>query len=87
MRYNDDTVLENHHCAFAFKLLLKKENYLFGEMKREDWVGFRKNTIEAILSTDMKRHFGLMRELDRVLLEGAGVEGFCEETNPENFVL
>jgi cAMP-specific phosphodiesterase 4 len=87
MRYNDDTVLENHHCAFAFKLLLKSENYIFRNMKREDWVTFRKNTIEAILSTDMKRHFNLVAKLDRVLLETPGIENFNEETNNENFIL
>lgn len=29
LRYNDRNVLENHHCAIAFKLLLDPQNDIF----------------------------------------------------------
>ena len=29
LRYNDKAVLENHHCAIAFKLLLDPKNDIF----------------------------------------------------------
>jgi hypothetical protein len=29
LRYNDKNVLENHHCAIAFKLLLDPQNDIF----------------------------------------------------------
>lgn len=29
LRYNDKAVLENHHCAIAFKLLLDPQNDIF----------------------------------------------------------
>ena len=63
--YNDRSVLENHHAASAWHLLLSDERFNWirnlekGEFKR-----FRFLVIEAILATDLKRHFEMLAEFN-----------------------
>ena len=61
--YNDRSVLENHHAAASWDLLVSnpKNNFLTNldssELKR-----FRFLIIECILATDLKQHFDIVRE-------------------------
>ena len=57
VRYNDDSVLENHHTARAFLILSVKQFNIFEKMHHNDYVLFRQYVIHAILSTDIKKHF------------------------------
>uniref|UniRef100_A0A6B2LAM8 PDEase domain-containing protein n=1 Tax=Arcella intermedia TaxID=1963864 RepID=A0A6B2LAM8_9EUKA len=52
--YNDQSVLENHHCATAFKLL-KKHNIL-KNIAKDDFQRLRKLMIDMILATDLAKH-------------------------------
>lgn len=54
LKYNDLSVLEQHHCALAFELI-KKHN-LNSIMSREDFCVFRKTIVTCILGTDMAHH-------------------------------
>jgi hypothetical protein len=55
--YNDRSVLENHHCAWAFTLLKKKSHDIFGSMEKADRTAVRKMMMAMVLSTDMAEHF------------------------------
>lgn len=61
--YNDRSVLENHHVATAFSMLLEKDgsrNFLVN-LTKEEYKAFRELTIELVLSTDLQtNHFALM---------------------------
>jgi hypothetical protein len=57
IRYNDDSVLENHHSARAFRILAQREFNIFENMHQNNFPNFRKYVIHAILSTDIKKHF------------------------------
>lgn len=63
--YNDRSVLESHHAASAWELLLANPSWNWlchlekGEFKR-----FRFLVIEAILATDLKRHFEMVAEFN-----------------------
>jgi hypothetical protein len=58
--YNDISVLENHHCAVTFDLLLKCElNKYFNITEFKE---IRKTIITCILSTDMIKHNELMAD-------------------------
>lgn len=57
VRYNDISVLENHHVASSFKLLKNKEFDIFQEMDKDDFKAIRKRMIGLILATDMSKHF------------------------------
>lgn len=57
IRYNDLSVLENHHCATAFSILLQPENNIFCNVSQETFNQIRKVVIKIILSTDFGKHF------------------------------
>ena len=63
--YNDRSVLENHHAAAAFALLMSDPKYNFlCELETVEFKRFRFLAIEAILATDLKRHFDLLSEFN-----------------------
>lgn len=57
LRYNDKSVLENHHCAIAFKLLLDPQNDVFELLSEAQYWGVRQTIIKMILSSDLSNHF------------------------------
>ena len=52
-QYNDRSVLESHHSAFAFRIMKKPENNILINMTPEEKKEFRSFVISGILSTDM----------------------------------
>ncbi|KAK7108310.1 hypothetical protein V1264_016065 [Littorina saxatilis] len=63
--YNDRAVLENHHAASAWLLLLNhKQNYFLTGLEPAEFKRFRFLVIEAILATDLKRHFEILAEFN-----------------------
>ena len=57
IRYNDKSVLENHHCAMAFKLLLDPQNDIFELLSEAQYWNVRQIIIKMILATDVSQHF------------------------------
>ena len=57
LRYNDHQVLENHHCAIAFKLLLDPKNDIFELLSEAQYWNVRQIIIKMILSSDITGHF------------------------------
>jgi hypothetical protein len=57
--YNDQSVMEHHHCSLTFRLLRRPENNIFEGMKPTDAKEIRTTIIQSILATDMSRHFEL----------------------------
>lgn len=63
--YNDRSVLENHHAAASWKLLIRPENNFVENLDATEFKRFRYNVVEAILATDLKRHFEILMEFDQ----------------------
>mmetsp|Transcript_8905 Transcript_8905/g.21058 ORF Transcript_8905/g.21058 Transcript_8905/m.21058 type:complete len:435 (+) Transcript_8905:607-1911(+) len=63
MLYNDQSVLENHHCCRAFQIMCHKEVGLLEELSPADYFKLRKVIISNILATDMARHAEYMSRL------------------------
>lgn len=56
--YNDRSVLESHHAAFAFKLTLSDEKVnIFQKLEREVYRSVRASIIDMVLATEMNKHF------------------------------
>ena len=61
--YNDDSVLENHHLAVAFKILQHESRDIFGKFNKKQRQVVRKMVIDMVLATDMSKHMSLLAEL------------------------
>ncbi|XP_027745679.1 cGMP-inhibited 3',5'-cyclic phosphodiesterase B [Empidonax traillii] len=63
--YNDRSVLENHHAASAWNLFLSRPEYNFlSNLDHVQFKRFRFLVIEAILATDLKKHFDFLAEFN-----------------------
>jgi len=68
LRYNDKSVLENHHCAIAFKILLDPQNDIFELLSEAQYWNVRQIIIKMITSSDLSNHFDLISKFKFTLL-------------------
>ncbi|KDO27178.1 hypothetical protein SPRG_20403 [Saprolegnia parasitica CBS 223.65] len=64
VRYNDTSVLEQHHAAETFRILGDPDCNITVGLCRIAFQSLRKFVIDAILQTDMKAHFDLVHALE-----------------------
>mmetsp|Transcript_5078 Transcript_5078/g.4300 ORF Transcript_5078/g.4300 Transcript_5078/m.4300 type:complete len:171 (+) Transcript_5078:221-733(+) len=57
LRYNDVSVLENHHIASASALMKLEKYNILSKLAPDDALGIRQRMIHMVLSTDMSKHF------------------------------
>ena len=62
IKYNDKSVLENHHCYMTFKLLL--DNQILENTPKSEFLELRKIIIACILATDMAAHFEFLSKIE-----------------------
>ncbi|TPX39898.1 hypothetical protein SeMB42_g03892 [Synchytrium endobioticum] len=61
LRYNDQAVLENFHCASVFEMMQKhKDADVFCYMTTESRKVVREMTVGMVLATDMGQHFDIL---------------------------
>lgn len=72
--YNDESVLENHHLAVAFKLLQSESRDIFSNFAKKQRQIIRKMVIDMVLATDMSKHMSLLAEL-KTMVETKKVAG------------
>ncbi|XP_015207618.1 cGMP-inhibited 3',5'-cyclic phosphodiesterase 3A isoform X2 [Lepisosteus oculatus] len=75
--YNDRSVLENHHAASAWNLFMSRPEYNFlANLDHVEFKRFRFLVIEAILATDLKKHFDFLAEFNAKVNDevGSGIE-------------
>eukprot|EP00636_Phaeomonas_parva_P008562 CAMPEP_0118857736 /NCGR_PEP_ID=MMETSP1163-20130328/4702_1 /TAXON_ID=124430 /ORGANISM="Phaeomonas parva, Strain CCMP2877" /LENGTH=739 /DNA_ID=CAMNT_0006791075 /DNA_START=388 /DNA_END=2607 /DNA_ORIENTATION=- len=59
-QHNDDAVLERYHAALTFSIAHRAGNDIFATFDTSKYREVRRTLIEAVLNTDMSRHFGLV---------------------------
>lgn len=65
LTYNDISVLENKHASTLYAIVSSdKEADIFENLDHESWIKVRKLIIEAIMHTDMTKHFPMMSKLE-----------------------
>jgi hypothetical protein len=57
IKYNDISVLENHHVASTFALLKHDKYNIFKNFDKGNFKKMRSKMINCILATDMAKHF------------------------------
>jgi len=72
--YNDESVLENHHLAVAFKLLQNPDCDIFVNLNKKQRQTLRKMVIDMVLATDMSKHMSLLADL-KTMVETKKVAG------------
>lgn len=72
--YNDQSVLENHSLAVAFKLMQEDGCNFLENLNKKKWQTLRKMTIDMVLATDLSRHLGLLADL-KTMVETKKVAG------------
>ena len=74
LMYNDESVLENHHLAVAFKLLQEDNCDIFVNLSKKQRQSLRKMVIDMVLATDMSKHMSLLADL-KTMVETKKVAG------------
>lgn len=74
LMYNDESVLENHHLAVAFKLLQNPGCDILASLSAKQRQTMRKMTIDMVLATDMSKHMSLLADL-KTMVETKKVAG------------
>jgi len=92
IRYNDRSVLEQHHAAMLFQILKRPGNNILQFTDQQTQANFRKVTIEAILATDMSSHFDYLKKVTNRLSDPLGISSYSRESQADrieivNFVL
>jgi len=57
IKYNDQSVLESHHVASSWSLLMQDDMNFLRSLSREQYMELRDTVIQIVLGTDMKFHF------------------------------
>ncbi|CAF0858053.1 unnamed protein product [Adineta steineri] len=65
--YNNESVLENHHIAVAFKLLQADERNIFSNLSAEQMETLRRRVVDMVLATDMAKHKTLLADFQNLL--------------------
>ena len=60
--YNDLSVLENHHCSTAFRLMQKPGTNILSRLPFDQKKEVRKTLISCVLATDMSKHSELIED-------------------------
>jgi hypothetical protein len=63
LRYNDQSVLENHHSATTFALLTRPSTAAWASLSERQARRARRVMITSILATDMAKHFSLIETI------------------------
>ena len=68
--FNNQSVLETHHCTVATSILTKDETNLFASLSEADTEKMWRVFMSLILATDMDKHFDIVAEMDKIQKSG-----------------
>jgi len=67
--YNDVSVLENHHAALAFHMMLNDPSLnICAALSRDEYRTLRLAVVDFVLATDMRRHFEYLAKFQQNII-------------------
>ena len=63
--YNDQSILENHHCSKAFITLQKPDCNFLQTLDNSQYKLFRNLVVEMVLATDLSHHFSILSKFKK----------------------
>eukprot|EP01138_Halocafeteria_seosinensis_P013208 gb/GECG01013490.1/.p1 GENE.gb/GECG01013490.1/~~gb/GECG01013490.1/.p1 ORF type:complete len:1331 (+),score=166.12 gb/GECG01013490.1/:1-3993(+) len=76
IRYNDKSVLENHHAASAFALLGgDRHSNMLESLSKEEYFQFRETVIDLVLITDLAHHVQFVEDYRQMIAQNEPVGG------------
>ena len=69
-KYNDNSVLENHHCSLAFFIIHSNEIQLLKNLNHMQFTVIRERIINCIMATDMIFHNDLINKFENKFYSG-----------------
>mmetsp|Transcript_22439 Transcript_22439/g.38348 ORF Transcript_22439/g.38348 Transcript_22439/m.38348 type:complete len:428 (+) Transcript_22439:75-1358(+) len=70
--YNNQSILENHHCATALSLLERPELNFLAALPVENQVTIKRFITLCVLSTDVTTHMKFMKQFSALLADSSG---------------
>eukprot|EP01104_Vermistella_antarctica_P012702 TRINITY_DN3720_c0_g1_i1.p1 TRINITY_DN3720_c0_g1~~TRINITY_DN3720_c0_g1_i1.p1 ORF type:complete len:641 (-),score=163.35 TRINITY_DN3720_c0_g1_i1:105-2027(-) len=67
LRYNDKSVLENHHCCTLFTILQRPEFDITCGLSADQFGKLRGSVLRCILATDMTAHFEILTKFQQII--------------------
>jgi len=68
--YNEQSVLESHHCSMAFRIMRYNNSDVLGELPPSNYKDVKKTIVNCILATDMSVHFELIDLVKKKVASG-----------------
>ncbi|ORZ39598.1 cGMP phosphodiesterase [Catenaria anguillulae PL171] len=65
--YNDQSPLENHHCAVGFTIIRNSDCNIFKNLTDKEWEAARKGIIRCVLATDLTKHGDIMAKFKSII--------------------
>ena len=85
IRYNNQSILENHHLAEFFGTVLKDDKMnIFKDLSVPDFKKIRKLIITAVLGTDMSKHFEHVKVLKNAMEQDTNGAWVLKKASPQN---
>ena len=81
MIYNDKSVLENHHCATAFRLMRKSNCGVLSNLDVVAVREIRKVMVTSVLATDMAIHFQMVSDIEKKIPQGDEMNNYDEDND------
>ncbi|KAI1305221.1 High affinity cAMP-specific and IBMX-insensitive 3',5'-cyclic phosphodiesterase 8A [Halotydeus destructor] len=80
--YNDVSVLESHHAAYAFKLTMSSESSnIFKNLDKETFKEVRHSVIDMVLATEMTKHFEHLTKFVNVFTKSLSVDEGAQDSS------